>query len=170
MDLITALAVSISVLGAIATFVLLSPLGLGLQIWAAFIAWATFYHCGGKEAGFTKTLTNILFGAVVGWVMLLLVTLIPLGGVLGVPLWAAICVLITVFILVYAANSPSFSDIPAGVYGFASVAGYALVGNKLGAATSASLENPLIVIGLSLILGAVLGYISEKVAGALVKK
>jgi hypothetical protein len=169
MDLITALAVSISVLGAIATFVLLSPFGLGLQIWAAFIAWATFYHCGGKEAGLTKTLTNILFGAVLGWVLLLLVTQIPLGGVLGVPLWAAICVLITVFILVYAAKSPSFSDIPAGVLGYAAVAGYALVGNKLGAATSASLENPIIVIGLSLILGAVLGYISEKLAGALVK-
>jgi len=38
MDLITALAVSIGVLGGIATFALLSPLGLGLQIWAAFIA------------------------------------------------------------------------------------------------------------------------------------
>ncbi|HEY4807169.1 MAG TPA: DUF1097 family protein, partial [Roseiarcus sp.] len=52
MDLITALALSIGVLGGIATFVLLS-FGMGLQIWVAFIAWATFYHCGGKEAGLT---------------------------------------------------------------------------------------------------------------------
>src|SRR5271167_2352196 len=118
MDLITALALSIGVLGGIATFVLLS-FGMGLQIWVAFIAWATFYHCGGKEAGLTKTITHNLFGAVLGWVLLLLVTQIPLGGVLGVPLWAAICVLITVFILVYAAKSPSLSDIPAAVYGYA---------------------------------------------------
>jgi hypothetical protein len=48
MDLIAALALSIGVLGGVATFVLLSPIGLGLQIWVAFIAWATFYHCGGK--------------------------------------------------------------------------------------------------------------------------
>ena len=58
MDLITALAVSIGVLGGIATFVFLSPFGWGLHIWAAFIAWATFYHCGGKEAGLTKAITQ----------------------------------------------------------------------------------------------------------------
>ncbi len=170
MDLITALAVSISVLGAIATYVFLSPFGFGLQIWAAFIAWATFYHCGGKEAGLAKTITHNVFGAVLGWVLLILVTQIPLGATLGVPLWAAICVLITVFILVYAAKSPTLSDIPAGVYGYAAVAGYALVGGKLGAVTSPSLENPLVIIVLSLIAGAVLGYISEKLAGALVKE
>ena len=114
MDLITALALSIGVLGGIATFVLLSPFGLGMQIWVAFIAWATFYHCGGKEEGLTKALTNNIFGAVMALIALLLVTQIPLGGSLGVPLWAAICVLITVFILVYAAKAPALSDIPAG--------------------------------------------------------
>ena len=49
MDLITALAVSIGVLGGIATLVLLSPFGMGIQIWVAFIAWASFYHCGGRR-------------------------------------------------------------------------------------------------------------------------
>ena len=170
MDLITALAISIGVLGGIATFVLLSPIGLGLQIWAAFIAWATFYHCGGKEAGLTKTITHNIFGAIMAYIALLLVTQIPLGAALGVPLWAGICVLITVFILVYAAKSPTLSDIPASVYGYAAVAAMALAGNKLGAVTSASLDNPFINIAISLIVGAVLGYVSEKVAGALVKK
>ena len=170
MDLITALAVSISVLGGIATFVLLSPIGLGLQIWAAFIAWATFFHCGGKEAGLSKTITHTIFGAIMAFIALLLVTQIPLGTSLGVPLWAAICVLITVFILVYAAKSPMLSDIPASVLGYAATAGLALAGNRLGALTSASLENPFVNIVLSLIVGAVLGYISEKIAGALVQK
>ena len=59
MDLIS-LAVSIGVLGGVATFVLLA-LGMGVQIWVAFIAWATFYHCGGKEEGL-KALTNNIFG------------------------------------------------------------------------------------------------------------
>jgi len=72
MDLITALALSIGVLGGIATFVLLS-FGMGLQIWVAFIAWATFYHCGGKEAGLTKALTNNIFGAIMALIGLLLV-------------------------------------------------------------------------------------------------
>jgi hypothetical protein len=170
MDLITALAVSIGVLGGIAAFLFLSPIGVGLQIWAAFIGWATFYHCGGKEAGFGKTITHNIFGAIMAYIALLLVTQIPLGAALGVPLWAGICVLITVFILVYAAKWPTLSDIPASVYGYASTAGFALAGNKLGAVTAASLDNPLINIAISLIIGAALGYVSEKAAGAMVKK
>jgi Protein of unknown function (DUF1097) len=170
MDLITALAVSIGVLGGIATYVMLSPIGMGLQIWAAFIAWATFYHCGGKEAGLTKTITHTIFGAIMAYIALLLVVHVPLGATLGVPLWAGICVLITVFILVYAAKAPALSDIPASVYGYAAVAGLALAGNKLGALTTASMENPFVNVAISLIIGAVLGYISEKIAGALVKK
>ena len=136
----------------------------------AFIAWATFYHCGGKEAGLGKALTNNIFGAVMALIALLLVTQVPLGGALGVPLWAGICVLITVFILVYAAKAPALSDIPAGVLGYAAVAGLALTGNKLGAVTSASLENPFVVGVISLIIGAVLGYFSQKIALALVKE
>jgi hypothetical protein len=167
MDLITALAVSIGVLGGIATFVFLSPFGWGLHIWAAFIAWATFYHCGGKEAGLTKAITHLIFGAIMAYIALLLVTQIPLGGALGVPLWAGICVLITVFILVYAAKSPTLSDIPASVYGYAATAGLALAGNKLGSVTVASMDNPFINIVISLIIGAILGYISQKIALAL---
>jgi hypothetical protein len=170
MDLITALAISIGVLGGIAAFVLLSPIGLGLQIWAAFIAWATFFHCGGQEAGLTKTITQTIFGAIMAYIALLLVTQVPLGSALGVPLWAGICVLITVFILVYAAKLPMLSDIPASVLGYAAVAAMALAGNKLGALTVASLDNPFINIVLSLIIGSVLGYISQKAAGAMVKK
>ncbi len=170
MDLITALAVSIGVLGGIATYLMLSPIGMGLQIWAAFIAWATFYHCGGKEAGLTKTITHTIFGAIMAYIALLLVVHVPLGAALGVPLWAGICVLITVFILVYAAKAPALSDIPASVYGYAAVAGLALAGNKLGALTTGSMENPFVNVAISLIVGAVLGYISEKIAGALVKK
>jgi hypothetical protein len=150
--------------------VLLSPIGLGLQIWAAFIAWATFYHCGGKEAGLTKTITHTIFGAIMAYIALLLVTQVPLGATLGVPLWAAICVLVTVFILVYAAKLPTLSDIPASVLGYAAVAGLALAGNKLGTLTAASLDNPFINIVISLIIGSVLGYISQKVAEAMVKK
>ncbi|MGA2793237.1 MAG: DUF1097 domain-containing protein [Roseiarcus sp.] len=170
MGLITALAISISVLGGIATFLFFGPLaGIGIQIWIAFIAWATFYHCGGKEAGLTKTLTNNIFGAIVAWVALLLVTQIPLANALGLPLWAGICVLITVFVLVYAAHNAMVSDIPAGVFGYAATAGLALSGNKLGAVLAPSLENPLVIAVISLIVGAVLGYISEKIAGALAK-
>jgi hypothetical protein len=171
MDLITALSVSIGLLGGIAAWLFLGPLGgLGLSIWAAFIAWATFYHCGGKEAGLQKTIVHNIFGAIMGWIALLLVTQVPLGASLGVPLWAGICVAVTVFVLVYAAKSPMLSDIPASVFGYAAVAAFGLAGGKLGSVTAASFENPLINIVVSLVIGALFGYVSEKAAGAIVKK
>ena len=67
MDLVTALAVSIGLLGGVATYLYLSDfLGLGLQIWAAFIAWASFYHCGGKIQGFTSSILGELVGRGLG--------------------------------------------------------------------------------------------------------
>ena len=129
-----------------------------------------FTIAAARRLDFTKALTGTIFGAILAWIALLLVTQVPLGGVLGVPLWAGICVLVTVFIIVYAAKAPALSDIPANVYGYAAVAGLALTGNKLGAVTSGSLENPVIVGVISLIIGAILGYISQKIALALVKE
>ncbi len=170
MDIIAALAVSIGLLGGIAAWLFLGPIGgLGLSVWAAFIGWASFYHCGGKEAGLQKTIVNNVFGVIVGWIALLLVTQIPLAGSLGLPLWAGICVAITVFALVMAAKIPLLSDIPAGVLGFASVVALSLAGNKLGALTAGSLENPLVNIVISMVIGAAFGYVSEKGAGAMVK-
>ena len=120
-----------------------------------------------RRPDWTKALTGLIFGAILAWIALLLVTQIPPGGALGVPLWAGICVLVTVFIIVYAAKAPALSDIPANVFGYAAVAGLALTGKKLGAVTSASLEDPFVVGVISLIIGAVLGYISQKIAVAL---
>ncbi|HTW27254.1 MAG TPA: DUF1097 domain-containing protein [Acetobacteraceae bacterium] len=168
MSLITALALSISVLGGLATFVVLGPLAaVNLQIWAIFIAWACFYHCGGKEAGLRTTIVHMIFGAIVGWVALLLVVYVPLGASFGVPLWAGICVFVTVFVLVMAAHLPALAVIPAAVYGFAATASYSLLGTKLDTLAAASVHNPLVAIVLSVVVGAVLGYVSEKIAGAL---
>lgn len=170
MDIILALAISIGLLGGIATWLFLGPIGgLGLSIWAAFIAWASFYHCGGKEAGLQKTIVNNIYGAIVGWVALLVVTQIPLATALGLPVWAGICVAVAVFILVIAAKSPLLSDIPAGVLGFASVVALSLAGGKLSALTAASFENPLVNIVISMVIGAIFGYVSEKAAGAVAK-
>jgi hypothetical protein len=169
MSLVTALAISIGVLGGIATFCVLGPLAvLNLQIWAIFIAWACFYHCGGKEAGLRNTIVNNVFGAVVGWITLLLISEIPLGATLGVPVWAGIVVFVMVFVLVIAAHNPMFAVIPAGVYGFAAVVAHALLGTKLDTLLAASMHNPLFTIVVSMVIGALLGWVSEKIAVAMV--
>jgi hypothetical protein len=45
----------------------------------------------------------------------------------------------------------------------------ALAGGKLDALTAASFANPLISIAISLVIGALFGYVSEKAAGAIAK-
>jgi hypothetical protein len=170
MPLLTALAISIGVLGGVATWAFVGPLGaLGLQIWAAFIAWAAFYHSGGKEASLKTNIPAHIWGAVLGWLALLGVTL--LNGSLGVPVAAGISVGVTVIILVLGANMPVFGSIPSAVYGFACVAAYGLLAGKLGTLTAASLvDNPLINIVISMIIGSLLGWLSQRIGVALAEK
>jgi len=169
MSLVSALAISVGVLGGVATWLFLGPLAGGLQIWAAFIAWACFFHCGGKEAGLKATVLANIAGAVMAALTLLAVTRGGLGESLGLPLWAGICVGVGVLVMILLGHLPAFAAIPAMVYGFAATAGYALLAQDgLALLTAPSLANPLATIILSMIVGAALGYISEKVAGALV--
>src|SRR5918998_2210539 len=82
MSLITALAISIGALGGLATWVCLGMVP-GLQIWAIFIAWACFYHCGGGETGLKTTIVCNIAGAVIAWIALLIV--VNTGGIGGAP-------------------------------------------------------------------------------------
>ena len=163
MSLNTALAISLGVLGAVATWLFPGPLGGMLAIWAAFIAWGCYYHSGGKETGLQSTIICTAVGAVVGGITLKLA-----GMGVGLPetMWTALCVGLGVAAMVLLANVPMFASIPAQVYGFASTVAYAMM--KGGSVTEASMANPVVVIILSMILGAVFGYVSEKVAGMLV--
>ncbi|HKZ96615.1 MAG TPA: DUF1097 domain-containing protein, partial [Hyphomicrobiaceae bacterium] len=106
MDLITALALSIGVLGGIATFLFLSPFGMGLQIWAAFLGWASFFHCGGKEKGFLDSVIANIWGAVMAGLTLIAVSGTGLADSFGLPIWAGICVAIGVAIMILGAKIP----------------------------------------------------------------
>ncbi|MGH6923154.1 MAG: DUF1097 domain-containing protein [Propylenella sp.] len=169
MDLIVALAISIGALGGIATWIVLGPLGAALQVWAIFIAWACFYHCGGKETGLKNTIICNIVGAVLAWIALLIVTNTGgIGGALPGGLWAGIVVGVTVFVLVLLAKVPALATIPAMVYGYAAVAAFGLL-SPTANVTAGDFTNPLITIVVSMVVGAVLGYISEKIAGAMAK-
>lgn len=177
MPLLTALAISIGVLGAIATYLFLGPLAAtGIQLWVIFVAWACFYHVGGKEQGLITTIVHMIFGAICAWIAFILVTKIPLAGTIGLPLWAAICVGVTIVILVMAANAKPLSVIPASVYGYATTAAYGVFmpilsadgktvaePHHLGRILEPSMMNPLIVVAVSAIVGAIFGYVSEKI-------
>ena len=166
----TALSVSIGVLGGIAAALCLGPLSGMVLIWVAFITWACFFATGGDGSALQNTIVCSILGAVIAWIALLIILGIPLAGTLTLPIWAGIVIGATVLIMCLLAQVGMFSTLPASVLGYACVAGYALQTSNaltMDALTSAGFDNALIVVGVSLIVGAVLGMISGKVAGAL---
>jgi hypothetical protein len=168
MDLVTALALSIGLLGGAATYLYLSdPLTLGLQIWAAFIGWASFYHCGGKVQGFIASVAANLWGVLWGALTLIAFSNLDLG--LAQPVWAGICVAVGVALMIFGTKIPLFSAIPATVYGYAATVALALLTNSVGGLVEPTLTNPAVVVALSMIGGNIFGLISEALAGAVAK-
>jgi Protein of unknown function (DUF1097) len=162
MNIITALAIVIGALAAVATWLCLGT-PLGLQVWALFIGWGSFYHTGGKEAGLQKSAVNHIWGAIVAAIALIIVA--KVGGSVIVT---SIVVGLSVVALVLGAHLPLLSTIPAAVYGYASTAALCLL-------TAVPLGEPGAVFKAaamtvaSLIVGNIFGYVSEKGAGALAK-
>lgn len=160
MPLLLALSVSIGLLAIVATWLFLGPLAaLHVQIWQAFVAWASHYHNGGKSAGLTKTLVCMVFGALVGMGSVMLAGQLGALGELAAP----VAVGIGAALIVLAAHLPMLSTIPSSVYGFACVAGLILLGKDM---TPTAAIVPTIA---SIVLGAGFGWLSEFIGGKLTK-
>jgi hypothetical protein len=149
MDALVALALSIGVLIAGWTYVALGP--GALPVWAGIVAWGCFFAAGGKTEGLTKTVAATLSGVL--WAFLALTAFNQFGG--GTPV-LSVLVGVAAIGMVLQAKIPLLGFIP---------------GAFLGAATAVS-----VVVGangtwgrtvVALVIGAVLGYLSEMVAGAI---
>jgi hypothetical protein len=152
MDALVALALSIGVLIAGWTYLALGV--AALPVWAGIVAWGCFFAAGGKATGLAKTIAANLSGVL--WAFLALYLWNRFGG--GVPM-LSLLVGIAAFIMVMQAKIPALSFIP---------------GAFLGAATAVS-----VVVGangtytntiIALVAGALFGYLSEMLAGALGRK
>ena len=149
MDALVALALSIGILIAGWTYLALGV--AALPVWAGIVAWGCFFAAGGKTTGLTKTIASNLSGVL--WAFVALYLSNRFGG--GVPM-LSLLVGLAAFIMVVQAKIPALSFIP---------------GAFLGAATAVS-----VVVGangtytntiIALVAGALLGYLSEMLAGAL---
>ena len=149
MDVLVALGISIGILIAGWTYVALGV--AALPVWAGIVAWGCFFAAGGKTTGLTKTIASNLSGVL--WAFLALQAAQSFGG--GVPI-LSLCVGLAALFMVLQAKIPALSFIP---------------GAFLGAATAVS-----VVVGangtwtktiIALVAGAVLGYVSEMLAGAI---
>lgn len=172
MTSLVALSVSIGILGAIATWLALGPLAAFLIIWVIFIGWATFFATGGDNAALKKTITCNVFGVICAWVAALIILGIPLADTVGLPVWGGIVVGATVLVMCLAAHIEALSTIPASVFGYASTFAFLLQTPdvlSMGALTSVSFDNALIVVAISLIVGAIFGLLSGRLGNALTK-
>lgn len=166
MTSLVALSVSIGVLGAVATWLALGVLPEYLQIWVVFMGWATYFANGGDTAGLKTTIVSGIWGAICAWVAFLILGAVSID--LGPAIWPAIVVGVTVLILCLGAHVEALKNIPASVYGYAATAGIGLL--MTGAnATAADFSNPLILAAVSIIVGAVFGLLSSKLAGIIGK-
>jgi len=165
MSKLTALSVSIAVLGGVWAFLALGPLTGKVLVWAGFIAWGCYFHTGADTAALKKTIAGMIYGAILAGVALKLVGLNPLGlaGAAG----PAVYIAVTVFFLVIVAGQSLLSVVPANVYGYAATAAYALQTTNAGSVTALDLTNPVLLVSLSAILGAIFGMLSGKLSAAL---
>ena len=170
MNAIVATAVSVGVLGGIATWLFLS-IG-SILIWAAFAAWACYFHSGGDQAALKSTIICNILGVVAAWVAALVILAIPLAEVLTLPVWAGIVVIITVAIYILLAQVEVFASVPGTTYGYACTFACLLQTPdkfNLDTLTSATMSNALIVVIISMVIGAIFAFVSGKWAAATTK-
>lgn len=158
-----ALAISVGLLAVLDTYLFFGPLAALLPglVWISFIAWGCHFHSGAGVKGMTTTIIGMSFGALVGMAAVLLASgpFAALGDVLAI----SVTVGLGAFVICLASALKFLAVIPASVYGFASVAGPIALGQM----TATQAIVPTII---SVVIGAVFGYVSELLANALTSK
>jgi hypothetical protein len=150
MDMLTALALSIGIL--IALWVKVGTMA-SLLVPAGIVAWACFFAAGGKMQGLQKTIASNVSGVVWVWLAMTLIGMLNIGSL------AWVIIGVVAFILVLQSKVPALSFIP-GAFCGAAVTAWAAPTDLKGYA----------MVAVALIVGAVLGYVSEMGAGMLAKK
>lgn len=160
MNSLTALSLSIGILAGIATYLAVGPLSGVFFIWAATIPWAAYFALGADKEALKNVIVCGLFGVFMAWVTAVELTNIPTTIAIGFPAMAAFTVTIAVIVLCLAAIIPVLACIPASVLGYSVTFAYLLqTPGKLTPEVllGVSLDNPLVVISISTIIGAYLG-------------
>ena len=167
MNSLTALSLSIAILSGVATFLAVGPLSGIFFIWAATIAWAAYFFLGANQEALKNTIVCGIFGVVMAWLTAIQLTNIAPDAVLGFPFWAAIIVAFSVVVLCLAAVVPALASIPTSVLGYSATFAYLLqTPDKLNKEIllNASFDNPLIVISISIVVGAFFGHFSGQLS------
>ncbi len=167
MGIITALALIIGLMGGIATAVAVEGAWLYFVIWITFVGWASFYAAGGGTEGLMKSSAANVWGALVAIISLYAFS--KLAPEMNVSLAAGICVGVAIVVLILGANLPVLGFIPGQVFGYAPTAGLYLTSLLAYGTGDGAYAKLFMASVVSLLIGNVLGIISEKAAGAVAK-
>jgi hypothetical protein len=155
MDLVVALGISIGVLIAVWVYVTVSMPELGLIVWAGIVAWATFYAAGGGMDGLQKSIGSNLAGNF--WAAVALYVTAMLGGDV---LTLSLAFGVVAFIFCVQSKISLLSFIPGAFLGAATWVGVDVAG---AAGDGGIVDMADVMIPVSMVVGAVLGWVSEVV-------
>ena len=152
MSPIVAAMVSLGVLGAVDTYITATI--LPVPVWVTFIAWASFFACGGGPAGLRQSIASNFTGILIATVTLLIIHISPTH-----PIFAAVLVGLGTSAMVFASTVKILEFTPAVVFGFASFVGTtAATGSTV---VDVGLTHPTLVAMVAMLLGGVFGLLSE---------
>ena len=140
----------------------------GLLIWAAFIGWASYDQSGADRKALMTSSVCMVFGVFMAW----LVAISVAGGWLHLQasISSALAAGIASFFIVLASRFKLLSNVPATFCGFASSFAFLMLAPNAFSMTSmtqANLQNVVLVVPISLLIGGSLGVIHGFIAGKL---
>jgi hypothetical protein len=149
---LVAAMISLGVLGAIDTYITATI--FPVPVWVTFIAWASFFACGGAQQGLVKSIVSNWTGIIIASITLLIIQFGPEH-----PIFAAVLVGAGTSAMVLVSAIPILNFPPAIVFGFASLVGTtAATGTTV---TTSGLNHPTMVAMAAMLLGGVFGLLSE---------
>ncbi|HEY8891061.1 MAG TPA: DUF1097 domain-containing protein [Clostridium sp.] len=139
-------------IGILAGILVSLPASLNLISWVCIISWACYYASGAGVEGLKKTIASNVTGVLYGFLM------VWGAGILGFTYALGVTVAIFAFCMCAQAHINILSFIPGA---FCSAGAYFGAGAK---------PEILLAVATSLILGTVLGYVSDILGKSIMKK
>ncbi|ASS58121.1 DUF1097 domain-containing protein (plasmid) [Rhizobium leguminosarum] len=149
---LVAAMISLGVLGAIDTYITATI--FPVPVWVTFIAWASFFACGGGNQGLVKSIVSNWTGIGIASITLLIIQYGPAH-----PIFAAILVGAGTSAMILASAIPILNFPPAIVFGFASLVGTSAATDTT--IVTSGLNHPTLVAMAAMLLGGVFGLLSE---------
>jgi hypothetical protein len=173
MTQLNAVTFSSFILTVIALFLLsLFPL---IPPWAMFISWACFFHLNGgveRNLAYFSTIRHLGLGISAAWLSAIILLNNPFSTALTADWWPPVSIGLMIALLSRMAVMRSFVVTPAIIYGYAATFAFLSTAGAFSMQTllSLSMHNALIVMIISIVVGASAGYINAVLVHMLLAK